>query len=83
MATLTDNINQMAGLVASVKKTYRLTEGTVMRIIDMNIALVQQAQAQAEERPMDFPTDEEIAEKLHIAAEPDIETEATTDTEEK
>lgn len=46
MATIAENIKTMAELVAEVKKTYRLTETTVMRIVDMNFAIAQSANQQ-------------------------------------
>lgn len=41
MATIADNITSMAALVAKVKREYRLTETTVLRIVDMNFAIAQ------------------------------------------
>ena len=43
MPSIADNIKSMAALVAEVKKDHRLSEGTVMRIVDMNFALAQGA----------------------------------------
>jgi hypothetical protein len=43
MATVGDNVAQMAELVRDVKKKYMLQEQTILRIIDMTIALAQQA----------------------------------------
>lgn len=43
MATIAENIKSMASLVAEVKKDFKLTENTVMRIVDMNFALAQSA----------------------------------------
>lgn len=42
MATIADNIKVMARLVQEVKRETRLTEGTILRIVDMNFALAQQ-----------------------------------------
>lgn len=55
-ATLADVVRQMAGLVAQVKKDYRLTETTIMRIVDMNVALHEKAKdtARAEAQQAQF-----------------------------
>lgn len=42
MATFGDNIRDMAEMVNQIKRTYHLSEGTILRIIDMNFALAQQ-----------------------------------------
>jgi hypothetical protein len=62
VATISDNIRDMAQLVAEVKKTYRLTEGTVMRIVDMNFAIAQQAGKQTFNGEEDLPFEGEVIE---------------------
>lgn len=62
MPSIADNIESMAGLVAKVKKDHKLTEATIMRIVDMNFALAQGAGITSlggeEEIPM--PPDDEV-----------------------
>lgn len=76
MPSIADNVRSMAALVAEVKKDHRLTENTVMRIIDMNFALAQGAgisslgggedltileeEHEDEEEPTPFPSAEQI-----------------------
>lgn len=80
MATIADNIHSMAELVSSVKRTHRLTETTVMRIVDMNFALAQGTNQQSfsgdEEFPMDspIPLPENDDEQLTLFPETDEET---------
>lgn len=54
MATIGDNIRALAALVAEVKKDTRLSEATILRIVDMNFALAQNNASQT------FSGDEEI-----------------------
>ena len=42
MATLAENIENMADLVAKIKKSTRLSENSILRIVDMNLAMAQQ-----------------------------------------
>lgn len=81
MATLADNINGMAALVFDTKKRWRLTENTILRIIDMNLSMLQNAMPPEDPFPEDNAApepeyikphaiprdDEELAEKLDIA----------------
>jgi hypothetical protein len=58
--TIADNIRTMAELVADVKKQYRLSETSILRIVDMNFAIAQQNNSQSfsgEEDIPDFPED--------------------------
>lgn len=66
MATLEENINNMAALVQSMVKTYRLTQPSALRIIDMNIAIMQQNQGNRPPMPED---DTAIADALYPADE--------------
>ena len=43
MATIADNVHEMAALVSAVKKRHQLSEQTVLRVIDMTLALAQSA----------------------------------------
>jgi hypothetical protein len=79
VATIADNIDSMAALVAGVKKKYHLQEQTIMRIVDMNFALAQSANAQTFSGDEDFPfdTEDEQAEgQLVMFPESDEETAA-------
>lgn len=60
MATIADNIRSMAELVAEVKRNYRLTENTVLRIVDMNFALAQNTGAQTFSGDEPFPMPEGV-----------------------
>ena len=42
MPTIADNIRSMATLIAEIKRDHKLSEGTVLRIVDMNFALAQE-----------------------------------------
>lgn len=44
MASVTDNIISMVDLIATLKREYknRLTEGTILRVVEINIAIQQQ-----------------------------------------
>lgn len=57
MTTIADNIRSMAGLIAEVKKEHHLSEGTVLRIVDMNFALAQSAGNTSFGGDEDFPMD--------------------------
>ena len=62
MATIADNIEAMARLIAKVKRETRLTETSILRIVDMNFALAQQGQSSqgfAPEEPLPFDLPEE------------------------
>lgn len=59
MATIAENIHSMAALVAEVKKSYRLNETTIMRIVDMNFALAQQNGTPSFGGDEDFPIPDE------------------------
>jgi hypothetical protein len=59
MSTVRDNITEMNTLIASEKKRTHLSEGTILRVIDMNFALAQRGNSDplAQYEP---DTDEEI-----------------------
>jgi len=62
VATIADNIEAMARLIAKVKRETRLTETSILRIVDMNFALAQQGQSSqgfAPEEPLPFDLPEE------------------------
>lgn len=54
--TVGDNIRDMARLVASLKRDFRLNENTIMRIVDMNLAM-----AREDRTTPDFPFPENDA----------------------
>jgi hypothetical protein len=62
MATISDNVMEMAQLVKTVKRATQLNETTIMRIVDMTISLAQQAGPVAPpiDPEFDFPEGEEI-----------------------
>lgn len=56
---MADNITNMATLVSTIKRDTRLTESTIIKIVEMTIYMAQnQPQAQPE-IPDDFPLDNE------------------------
>jgi hypothetical protein len=79
VATIADNIEVMARLVAKVKRETRLSETSILRIVDMNFALAQQGQssqgfAPGEPLPFEMP-EEGVAEgQLIMFPESDAET---------
>jgi hypothetical protein len=89
MATLAENITEMAALTANLKKNYRLSENTILRLIDMNLAIQSQpgrfGQPDMDDSPVPLPpTDEELAAMLGISPTTEdevIEGEATEITE--
>ena len=89
MATVLENIIEMAELVKETKHRTRLSEQTILRIIDMNLALAERgktAPLQSEEQfededgPIPFPEIHEV-----IEPEPDedaVVAAATDETQE-
>lgn len=76
MPTIADHIMTMADMVRDIKRSHRLTEGTILRIIDTTLAVAQNQMPIVNENPDSqeappIPTDEELAEMLNI--EPNTE----------
>jgi hypothetical protein len=59
MATIEENIVQMAQMVANVKRTTHLQEQTIMRIVDMTFALAERNQPPMPEADFVFPEEPE------------------------
>ena len=81
MATIREGVDDLAQLVSNTKRTYHLSEGTVLRIVDMTIALAQQAGAFEPKgadagEPLPMPeTDTELADLLGIESTDEAGTE--------
>ena len=60
-STLGDNITSMAELIYNIKRTFRLQEQTILRVIDMNLAVQERAQeaARYNNRPQPQPAFDE------------------------
>jgi hypothetical protein len=54
MATIGDNVLELAMLVKDVKRKTQLSETTIMRVVDMTFALAQQNKTSAS-YPFDIP----------------------------
>lgn len=79
MATIGDNVLDMATLVAKAKRDHRLTEPTILHILDINVHLSQQAKSP---NMGPIPDDETLADTLGIGSEEDETTDAETPAEE-
>ena len=82
MATVAENIESMATLAARIKRDTRLTEGTIVRLIEFNLAYA----TQNKPNPYDMPDEEFVPpteanpdEDAVIAAAADVP--ATTEEE--
>lgn len=69
MATLAESINEMASFVGELKKKYRLTENTIMRIMEitLNMRTAPPNDDANDDESLPMPaTDEELAAALGI-----------------
>lgn len=85
MATVAENAVGMADLVATIKKRFRLTETTVMRIVELNLAYAQQNNAEStydsdenltldENEPLPFPDLVDLSEEFEKEEIEDLPT---------
>lgn len=79
MATIAENIESMAVLVASVKKQTRLSEQTILRIVDMNFALAQNTGAPSFSGGEEFHS-EEHEDSNQLVMFPELTEETTEET---
>lgn len=83
MATLAENIESMAEMVTKLKKNYRLSEGTILHLIDMNLAIAQNngfGGVTPDEEGIPMPdNDADLAAALGIHALPEVDTTTESD----
>lgn len=82
MATLAENIESMATLVVKVKKDTRLTENSILRIIDMNLAMAQQqAPGMAQQQVPDYDDEDlPMINPLTVVPDPDEAEDAVVES---
>lgn len=85
MATIADNILDLAMLVKDVKRKTQLSETTIMRVVDMSFALAQQNQTPNFGPEVDpdftFPTADDVID--HVIGDDNVIEFPTTETTEE